>query len=134
MKRITVKSISFGALGLLLLAACNRDDDKNTAGKGGNAVLRIVPKHHEVYKNIVDCKVYIKYNAQDAPASYDDSAVVLDMSGMPTATFSGLKTGNYYLYGYGFDTSIRQNVKGGIPYTIKSETTLDITLPVTEGD
>lgn len=112
--------------------ACNREDNKGSAGKGGNAVLRIVPKHHNVFKNIVDCKVYIKYNVQDVPSFYDDSAATVMMGDQPTAVFSGLKPGNYYIYGYGFDTSIRQNVKGGMPYTVSSETTLDLSLPVTE--
>jgi hypothetical protein len=122
---------------IVLLAAvatvsCNRDDNKGSAGKGGNAILRIVPKHHNVFKNLVDMKVYIRYNVQDAPSFYDDSVATVAMSDQPTAVFSGLKTGNYYIYGYGYDTSIKQNVKGGMPYTISSETTLDLTLPVTE--
>jgi hypothetical protein len=111
--------------------SCNREDG-NTAGKGGNATLRITPTHHGASKSIIDFKVYIKYNATDKPSHYDDSASTVQVSGEPVALFTGLKKGNYYIYGYGFDTSIKQNVKGGIPYPVASETTLNIELPVTE--
>jgi hypothetical protein len=53
-------------------------------------------------------------------------------NGIPTAVFAQLKKGNYYLYGTGFDTSVMQNVKGGIPYTIENETAQTIYLPITE--
>ena len=46
--------------------------------------------------------------------------------------FTQLKKGNYYVYGKGFDTSVMQNVKGGIPYIIENETTQTIYLPITE--
>lgn len=122
-------------LGLLCLAtlSCKREE-KGTAGKGGNALLRCVPKHHNVSKNIINAKIYIKYNAQDAPASFDDSAACVMIDGQPMATFAGLKAGSYYLYGNGYDTSINQGVKGGLPFVISTETTLDIAVPVTEGD
>ena len=129
----TLKTLTVMAL-LALTASCKREENDNTAGKGGNALLRCVPKHHNVSKNILNGKIFIKYNAQDAPASFDDSASCIMTDGQPMATFSGLKAGKYYLYGNGFDTSINQGVKGGLPYTISSETTLDVTIPVTEGD
>jgi hypothetical protein len=117
---------------IFALVACTRKDNNGTAGKGGNAQLRIVPKHHNVYTNIINAKVYIKYNAQDAPSSYDDSINCVDLSSMPTAVFTGLKAGQYYLYAKGYDSSISQNVKGGMPYTIVNETTIGLSLPVTE--
>ena len=112
--------------------SCNRDDNKSTAGKGGNATLSVVPKHHDVFKNLINCKVFIKYNASDAPSFYDDSVSTVQISDEPTAVFTGLKTGKYYLYGTGFDTSIKQGVSGGAPYTISSETALEVDLAVTE--
>lgn len=130
-----MKTIKFSHILLLatvILFSCNRKDNNQTAGKGGAAVLRIVPKHHGIYTNIINAKMYIKYNAQDLPSSYDDSANCNSLSGQPTAIFNGLKGGNYYLYCQGFDTSIKQNVKGGMPYTIANEVTIDLSLPVTE--
>jgi hypothetical protein len=131
-KKILVSSI----LGIsLLTAACNRDDDSgSTAGKGGDATLRITAKHHNVSKNIINCKMYIKYNTSETPASYDDSVNCNIIDQAPVGVFSGLKKGNYYLYSEGYDTSISQGVKGGMPYTISSEIDQSITLPVTEGD
>jgi len=63
---------------------------------------------------------------------YDDSVQTTMQNGIPTAVFTQLKKGNYYLYGTGFDTSVMQNVKGGIPYIIENETTQTIYLPITE--
>jgi hypothetical protein len=100
------------------------------AGKGGSASLSIIPQHHGL--NIANSKVYIKYNAKNTPTYYDDSAQTTLQNGIPTAVFSELKKGSYYVYGTGFDTSVMQNVKGGIPYEIESETAQTIYLPVTE--
>jgi hypothetical protein len=117
---------------LFALTACTRKAIDNIAGKGGNATLRVVPKHHNVHKNIINAKVYIKYNAQDATTVFDDSADCIMVNGVSTASFNGLKKGNYYLMSRGYDSSINQSVKGGIPYTIKEEVSLDIVVPVTE--
>lgn len=117
---------------LFALTACTRTAIDNIAGKGGNATLRVVPKHHNVHKNIINAKVYIKYNAQDATTVFDDSADCIMVNGVSTASFNGLKKGNYYLMSRGYDSSINQSVKGGIPYTIKEEVSLDIVVPVTE--
>jgi hypothetical protein len=124
-----VKNLMIATAGLLLLAACKRDDT-TIGGKGGGAVLRVTPQHHG--KNIDSCMIYIKYNTQDKPASYDDSAKCVLIDNKPVATFPSLKKGKYYLFGYGWDPSIGQAVKGGAPYTISSETTQDYNLPVTE--
>ena len=112
--------------------ACNRIESNNLAGKGGTAVLSCIPKHHDIFKNIINGKIFIAYNASDIPERYDDSASCLLIEGKPTATFPGLKPGVYYLLGTGYDTSISQNVKGGLSYTINQETSLEITVPVTE--
>ncbi|MEY4292558.1 MAG: hypothetical protein RIQ61_935 [Bacteroidota bacterium] len=100
------------------------------AGKGGSASLSIIPQHHGL--NIPNSKVYIKYNTKNTPSYYDDSVQTTMQNGIPTAVFAQLKKGNYYLYGTGFDTSVMQNVKGGIPYTIENETAQTIYLPITE--
>jgi hypothetical protein len=127
-----IQSLALMAFMLFALVACTRKDNNGTAGKGGAAILRIVPKHHNVYTNIINAKVFIKYNAQDVPSSYDDSISCTDISSMPTAIFTGLRSGQYYLYAKGYDTSISQNVQGGMPYSIVDQTTIDVSLPVTE--
>jgi hypothetical protein len=118
---------------LISFQACNRGEDDPIipiAGKGGNATLRVTPMHHVTY--IDSCKVYIKYNATEAPVSFDDSAWCTAVGGKPIASFSQLKTGNYYLVARGWDTTIMEAVKGGVPYVITEEKIIDINLPVTE--
>jgi hypothetical protein len=100
------------------------------AGKGGNTILKVTAKHHG--KVIDSITVYIKYNTQDAATIYDDSVIAIPDGGIIKATFTNLKKGKYYLYGYGYDHSILSPVKGGIPYTVTEEKTIDLTLPVTE--
>lgn len=119
----------------LLISGCERKEPgpaEDKAGKGGNAILRIVTKHHG--KNIDSAKVYIKYNEQNTPSTYDDSVAVQVVDGKPVAIFRGLKAGKYYLLGLGWDPNIRGEVRGGLPYTIAEEKDHDISLPVTEGD
>jgi hypothetical protein len=69
-----------------------------------------------------------------ADGQYDDSAQTVSVAGLPVATFNGLKNGNYYLYGYGWDPKLSppQHVKGGVSYTIASETEQSTDIPVSE--
>lgn len=120
------------AISFFILTSCNRTEKDENAGKGGNASLKVVLKHHTEAKSILNGKVYIKYNAQDAPSSFDDSTNCIMVDGIPTGTINGLKKGKYYLYGAGYDTTVSQAVKGGVPYEIKEEISYDISLPVTE--
>lgn len=114
-----------------LFTACKKDP---VAGKGGNAVLKITPRHHGT--NIDSCTVYIKYNTKDLPGDgkYDDSAKCVPENGKPVATFSNLKKGDYYLFGSGWDPTIGEAVVGGSPYTISEENLQSHNISVTEGD
>lgn len=128
-----MKAVRYLATGLALsvaLISCDREDPEPIGGKGGNAVLKVTPQHHG--KNIDSCTIYIKYNAQDKPATFDDSVKCVMEGGKPVATFSGLKKGKYYLFGFGWDPSIGMSVKGGAPYTISQESTQSYNLAVTE--
>ena len=117
----------------LCFIAC-KTKDKTQPGKGGNATVNVFPQHHEVAKNLISFKVYIKYNTQDAPTSgvYDDSVTCTNHDSLVSGSFIGLQNGNYYFYGYGYDTSIKENVHGGAPYTITSQTAQNYNLPVSE--
>lgn len=131
MKPVTLAIIL--TVGTLALSSCNRKDG-DTAGKGGNASLSCSPAHHGSFKNIINAKVYIKYNAQDLPQSFDDSLQCNISNSKSTAMFSGLKKGNYYLYARGTDTTIGSIVEGGLPFNIAEESAQTVTIPVTEGD
>lgn len=135
-----VLSIVGGAMLILVCSAssCKRDEPVEAAGKGGNASIKAVPKHHSKYIN--NCTMYIKYNTNDLPSTtfnasqYDDSLKCMVVDGIPYATFTGLKKGKYYVYGLGYDSTIQQTVQAGKPVTITADQTYEITVPVTEGD
>jgi len=94
---------------------------KPVAGKGGNATLKITPNHDTL--NIDSCMLYIKYDAAVVPfdSTYDDSVRAINTTGIPIATFSGLKPGNYYLFAKGWDLVRSEKVKGGLPFVILEE-------------
>lgn len=119
------------AFSIFLISGCKKaESDERTAGKGGNAVLKITPQHHT--RNIDSCTLYIKYNTQDVAATYDDSVICIRENGKPVGTLTQLKKGKYYLYGYGWDPLIATAVKGGLPFTIAADSTYHINLSVTE--
>jgi hypothetical protein len=116
---------------LTVISGCRKNDKGPPAGKGGTMNLRITPQHHG--ENIDSCMIYIKYNALDAPVGFDDSLACINSEGRSVALFSGLKKGNYYLFGKGWEKPFSIEVRGGIPYSIRlQDTTLDVFLPVTE--
>lgn len=125
-------------LGLcLLIFSCKKEDEAPpVGGPGGNATLKVTPRHHG--RQIDSCMIYIKYNAVNPPADslYDDSARCVLINGLPIATFAGLKKGNYYIFGYGWDPQLTppQHVRGGTPWTITEETLQKLDIPVSEGD
>lgn len=127
-----MKGFIYIAIVLLVIwsSGCRK---KESAGLGGNANLYISAIHHAA--TIDSCKIYIKFNSTEAVSlnEYELSAwVSKDSSGNSYAEFKGLKKGDYYIYGEGYDPAILNSVKGGIPYTIKDESDFNITLPVTE--
>ena len=124
---------TFFLFAIILLTTHISCKKKPSAGLGGNANLKITAKHHG---NTIDsCTISIKFNSLDAPSNrmYDiTQKVEKNIAGESYTIFKGLKPGDYYIYGLGWDPSISNNVKGGIPYTIKDETDLSIIVPVTE--
>lgn len=133
-------NISKGFWGICLAltgiaASCSRKEPEKNAGKGGSITLNCVPKHHNVFKNIINGKIYIAYNTSDVPLNYDDSASCIMVNGTLTAVFTEMKPGAYYLVGKGFDTTIQGNVTGGVPYTARQDNVSPtVVIPVTEGD
>jgi hypothetical protein len=105
------------------LYGCTHPDHEPVAGKGGNASLLVYGKHHHKGEKIDPLKVYIKYNSLDAPTNgvYDDSVTGVKRDSILSCLLSGLRNGKYYLYATGVDTSVSENLKGGLPYTIKTQ-------------
>lgn len=108
------------------------------AGTGGNVTLVAFPQHHG--KAILSRKDYldsafVKFNTQDPtgtkPSDFD--AIFVGEEGEDHVHLKGLKCGKYYIMMTGFDTTIHQRVKGGLPLEI-TETSgeKDINFPVSE--
>ncbi len=122
MKKISILFILGAICGL---SACKK---RPSAGLGGQASLNISLKHHGL---LIDSgRIFIKFNALDAPTEYDLNQDVDRTDGITAIT--GLKKGDYYLYANGWDPNILSNVEGGIPFSIIEETKYDLVIPVTE--
>jgi hypothetical protein len=125
----TILKITSVLLLILSLAACKKN------GTGGKATLMGHVKHHSVH--IPNAMVYIKYDAKEFPGSdvsvYDAS--VQASSGDGHYEFEGLRPGNYYVYGVGYDSTISEAVFGGVAVKIKysdRKETLEVDVPVVE--
>ena len=120
----------------LLFAACTHDKFRPVGGRGGSASVMVYPQHHGNATVLDSVKIYIKYDALDAPADgkYDDSVSWMQGSGalLPNGTFTGLWNGDYYIFARGYDRSVVQWVRGGLPFTVKAQQSHSFTLPVGE--
>ena len=118
---------------LFSASGCKKNDC--TAGSDGSIVIKANMVHHT--RGIKGATLRIKYCEQELPgesaADYD-----LNIKGSDADTFviaSGLKAGDYFFFGSGYDSLIFQEVKGGQPFTL-SETsdTVKVNVYITEGD
>ena len=125
MKPLRFNTILLAAAITLFSVGCKDKDDVSSepasvAGKGGNATINIIPQQN--FEDVDSCMVYIKYNSLDIPVQYDDSVWCRTPKyGRPTATFTGLRKGNYYLYGKGWNIYNSEIVGGGIPFTVSTD-------------
>jgi hypothetical protein len=112
----------------LLVASCKKN------GTGGESSISTSVEHHDL--PIPGSRVYVKYGTKDFPGSdvsQYDASFLTDGSGK--VTVEGLRYGDYYFYGVGYDSSINEAVTGGTSIRIKwsdrkENTTLVV--PVTE--
>lgn len=107
------------------LIACKKN------GTGGSTDVVAFTAHHS--KPIFGSTVYVKFDARELPqdptGNYD-----LVIAGEPNEDhvhIPDLLPGNYFLYATGFDSTIKQPVKGGVPLNIsrkdkKKELEVDI--------
>ena len=122
---------------VLSFSACKKNETCS-AGRGGSLTIVAFPQHHgkPIYNRAVYLDtIYVKFNTQDAPgtntANYDTYFV--GEAGEDHVHMEGLKCGDYYFLGAGFDTTINQRVVGGIPFsTDQKEGEIDLNIPVTE--
>src|ERR1041385_4271652 len=129
-----MKIIIAACMALFLFASCCKE------GTGGEATLAVFPKHHS--KPILNRAayldtIYVKFNAKELPGTKpsDFDKYFVGEAGEDHVHCEGLKCGDYYLYGAGFDTTISQRVTGGMHVKIKHKERKDeqdIDLAVTE--
>jgi hypothetical protein len=103
---------------VLTFPACKK------AGTGGKATLIVSLKHHEeavVSTSAYLDTVYVKFNTEELPSdpTHNYDALFVGTPGTNQVTCADLKTGKYYLYGTGFDTTENIRVTGGMAYQVK---------------
>ena len=118
---------------LSIIFLCFSSCKKN--GTGGDAELRIQVLHHN--SAIKNAFAYIRFDAIEMPAN-PESNYDLKIQGNSSDEYievKDLRAGQYYVYVVGFDSTINQTVKGGIPVEIKwkeRKNKLNVLVPVTE--
>jgi hypothetical protein len=121
-------SIAIMLAAMVAITACKKE------GTGGSTTVATIVKHHE--KLIPGATIYVKYGAKESPGAdvsvYDESRVA-DAAGH--AHFENLRRGDYFFYAVGYDSTINEVVKGGIPVEIKRKDKnehIDVIVPVVE--
>lgn len=110
---------------LMLFASCKKE------GTGGKSSIKGSVKHHSLI--IPNAVVYIKYEAKEFPGadvSKYDANVTCDANG--NYEIKELRKGNYYLYGVGYDSSISENVYGGLSTKLRNSESINLDIAVVE--
>lgn len=101
---------------------------------GGFAIVNINSTHHG--KKIPFTKVYIKYGAKEFPGLNTNTYNSSQTSDLEAITsFKGLRYGDYYFYGIGYDSAVQAFVRGGIGVSInwkQRKNEVNMELPITE--
>ena len=126
-----------------LISGCkdDKEDDNQpacVAGRGGAVTLVLQPEHHgEAIPGIVGYpdSAMIKFNTSefpgDDPSKYD--YIVVGETDSISVIADSLKCGSYFVFMTGWDVSIAERVKGGIPVTITEQSgTKTVKVPITE--
>ena len=128
---------------IALFAGCSKDTDipdylTCDAGNEGKITLVLKPEHHAepvIGQPGYPDTAFIKFDAMeypgDDPLKYD--MVIVGEAGADSVVLTNMSCGQYYIYMTGFDTSIVERVRGGIPYFLENEPDdRTISIPVTE--
>ena len=106
---------------VLLLIGVSIFDSCSKPGLGGQNTVNVTPQHHG--RNIKDCIVYVKFGTSELPGTLPSNYDASFSTNPPdsfTVKVTGLKEGDYYFYGIGFDSTIMLPVSGGLPVTMKN--------------
>jgi hypothetical protein len=126
-----------------IIAGCeknnNNDEDKPicVGGKGGSVSLIASLQHHGkpiISRDSYPDTVYVKFNTLEYPGSLQkfDTLVVAE-TGEDHVHISGLRCGKYFVFATGFDTTINQRVRGGVPVQFSvASGEVPVVVPVSE--
>ena len=113
---------------LILVLSCKK------GGIGGSTTVVVTVTHHG--KGIQNAKVYIKYGSYNFPGADTSIYKSKQITGTDAYTkFKNLKTGYYYFYVIGYDSTSMSVVTGNAGLKIKHKeigNELEINVPVTE--
>jgi hypothetical protein len=115
-------------------ASCRKDGTPVCkAGQGGNATLLVFPQHHG--HPIVGATAYVAYGTLVYPGAL--SSFNLVVAGEPAEEHihvDGMNCGDYFIYCVGYDSTISQTVRGGLPFSLSPLQTgeVNVYVPVTE--
>jgi len=118
MKKILSGCSLIAALFLFFLLPACKKENKCVAGQGGNVELVVKLNHHGMSipnDSLKPDTVWVLFNAtgwKNAPAGYN--MMVIGEPGEDHIHVDGLRCGDYYLHGAGWDTSLNETVRGGI--------------------
>lgn len=107
-----------------LLLSCKKNQ------LGGTSTIKGIVAHHS--RAIPNSRVFIKFNAKEFPGedtTVYDAKVTADAGGNYSIK---CYKGDYYLYGFGYDDLIKQNVSGGVPVHVRRNEQVNSDVPVTE--
>jgi len=136
---IITSTIPLLAISIFTFLTFSCKDKCDNAGTGGSKTIVAFPQHHTKpifsQANYVD-SAFVKFNTQDFPgtSASDYDLVIAGEVGEEHVHIENLKCGDYFIYMTGFDSSINQRVKGGIPYHVdeNAPTEIDLNVPVSE--
>jgi len=129
--------------GICYLGSCKKNADIPepycVAGNEGSITLRLFPEHHGESiggQTSYPDSAFIKFNSNEYPGGEDPAFYDLVVAGNPgdsVVVVNNLSCGTYFIFMTGYDVSIAQRVKGGIPVTVHyDDTSEDMIIPVTE--
>jgi hypothetical protein len=101
---------------------------KNQAG--GSSSIKGTVAHHGLA--IPYSRVFIKFNATEFPGA-DTTKYDVKIATAADGSYSvTLYQGSYYIYGYGYDATVKSVVAGGVPYKLRKNEEKKLEVPVTE--
>lgn len=119
---------------LIVSSSCKKEPEKVTCigGSGGSVTIVAYPKHHG--KAVRPYTASVKFNTKESPGTANYDMTKTADTTEDHIELTGLKCGDYYIYVTGYDTSIKEKVKGGIPYTLSESASGEVAvdIPITE--